>query len=144
MNDAKSSSTKSGFSAEERAAMKDRARELKEQKTKEDGLNGVLEAIKKLPKEDRELAEKLHQIVTEVAPGLNPKTYYGMPGWARDGKILCFFQPASKFGVRYGTLGFEQQAALDDGVMWPTAFAVTKIGPVEEKNIIALVKKAVG
>lgn len=144
MNDAKSSSTKSGFSAEERAAMKDRARELKEQKTKEDGLNGVLDAIKKLPKDDRELAEKLHQIVTEVAPGLNPKTYYGMPGWARDGKILCFFQPASKFGVRYGTLGFEQQAALDDGVMWPTAFAVTKIGPVEEKNIIALVKKAVG
>lgn len=144
MNDAKSSSTKSGFSAEERAAMKDRARELKEQKTKEDGLNGVLEAIKKLPKQDRELAEKLHQIVTEVAPDLNPKTYYGMPGWARDGKILCFFQPASKFGVRYGTLGFEQQAALDDGVMWPTAFAVTKIGPTEEKNIIALVKRAVG
>jgi uncharacterized protein YdhG (YjbR/CyaY superfamily) len=130
------------LSKEERAAVRDRARELKQQKTKEDGAKAVDAAIKALPDGDRKIAAKIHDIVMEVAPDLAPKTYYGMPGWARDGKILCFFQPASKFGVRYGTLGFEQPANLDDGSMWPTAFAVLAIADDEEKKIRALVKQA--
>jgi uncharacterized protein YdhG (YjbR/CyaY superfamily) len=130
------------LSPEERQAVKDRAKELKEQKTKADGLKGVQDAIAKLDKPDQKLANALHEIVMDVAPDLAPKTYYGMPGWARDGKILCFFQPASKFGTRYGTLGFEQPANLDDGDMWPTAYALLKIGPAEEQRIRALVKTA--
>lgn len=130
------------LSAEERQAVKDRAKELKEQKTAADGLKAVQEAIAKLSGDDQKIANKLHEIVMDVAPGLAPKTYYGMPGWARDGKILCFFQPASKFGVRYGTFGFEQPSNLDDGDMWPTAFAVLKVGPAEEKRLRALVKQA--
>jgi uncharacterized protein YdhG (YjbR/CyaY superfamily) len=130
------------LSKEERAAVKDRARELKEQKTAADGARAVKEAIAALPADEQAIVNKIHEIVTEVAPGLAPKTYYGMPGWARDGKILCFFQPAAKFGTRYGTLGFEQPANLDDGDLWPTAFAVLKVGAAEEKTIRALVKKA--
>jgi uncharacterized protein YdhG (YjbR/CyaY superfamily) len=130
------------LSKEERAAVKDRARELKQQKTAADGAKAVKEAIAALPSDERAIASKIHEIVTEVAPDLAPKTYYGMPGWARDGKILCFFQPAAKFGTRYGTLGFEQPANLDDGDLWPTAFAVLKVGADEEKKIRALVKKA--
>jgi uncharacterized protein YdhG (YjbR/CyaY superfamily) len=130
------------LSKEERAAVKDRARELKQQKTKEDGAKAVEAAITALPAGDRKIAKKIHDIVTEVAPDLAPKTYYGMPGWARDGKILCFFQPASKFGVRYGTLGFEQPANLDDGSMWATSYAVLAISDAEEKKIRALVKQA--
>ena len=121
---------------------KDRARELKEQKTKADGAKAVDDAIKALPAGDRAIASKIHEIVMDVAPDLAPKTYYGMPGWARDGKILVFFQPASKFGVRYGTLGFEQPANLDDGSMWATSFAVLAVGAAEEKKIRALVKQA--
>ena len=94
---------------------------------------------------DQRLATRLHEIVTETAPILVPKTYYGMPGWANeDGKIVCFFQPASKFGTRYGTLGFEQPAKLDDGTMWPTAWALLEITPQHEKAIVALVKRALG
>jgi uncharacterized protein YdhG (YjbR/CyaY superfamily) len=132
------------LSKEERQAVKDRAKELKQQKTAADGEKAVKEAIAKLSGADQAIARKLQAIVTEVAPDLAPKTYYGMPGWARDGKILCFFQPASKFGTRYGTFGFEQPADLDDGDLWPTAFAILKIGSAEEKKIRALVKKAAG
>jgi len=131
------------LSAEERQAVKDRARELKEQKTAADGLKAVTEAIAKLSGDDQKIANKLHEIVMDTAPGLAPKTYYGMPGWARDGKILCFFQPASKFGTRYGTFGFEQPANLDDGDMWPTSFALLKVGPAEEKSLRALVTTAI-
>ncbi len=130
------------LSKEERAAVRDRARELKEQKTKADGVAAVAEAIKKLPAGDRAIASKIHEIVMDVAPTLDPKTYYGMPGWARDGRILCFVQPASKFGVRYSTFGFEQPAKLDDGSMWATAFAILEVGPAEEKRIRELVKTA--
>jgi uncharacterized protein YdhG (YjbR/CyaY superfamily) len=140
MPEGKSGSTT--LSKEERAAVRDRARELKEQKTKADGVKAVDDAIKALPAGDRAIASKIHEIVMDVAPDLAPKTYYGMPGWARDGRILCFFQPASKFGVRYGTFGFEQPAKLDDGSMWPVAFAVLAIGDAEEKKIRALVKQA--
>jgi uncharacterized protein YdhG (YjbR/CyaY superfamily) len=134
--------TSTTLSKEERAAVRDRARELKEQKTAADGAKAVKDAIAALPADERAVANKIHDIVMDVAPDLAPKTYYGMPGWARDGKILCFFQPAAKFGTRYGTLGFEQPAKLDDGDMWPTAFAVLKIGADEEKKIRELVKKA--
>jgi uncharacterized protein YdhG (YjbR/CyaY superfamily) len=132
------------LSKEERAAVRDRARELKEQKTKADGVAAVDAAIKALPAEDRAIASKIHEIVMDVAPDLNPKTYYGMPGWARDGRILCFVQPASKFGTRYSTFGFEQPAKLDDGDMWSTAFAILAIGPAEEKKIRDLVTRAIG
>jgi len=132
------------LSKEERAAVRDRARELKEQKTAADGAKAVKDAIAALPVDERAIANKIHDIVADVAPDLAPKTYYGMPGWAREGKILCFFQPAAKFGTRYGTLGFEQPANLDDGSLWPTAFAVLEVGAEEEKKIRALVKKAAG
>ncbi|MEO5920304.1 MAG: hypothetical protein ABIQ01_04095 [Pseudolysinimonas sp.] len=130
------------LSQEERAAVKDRARELKEQKTKADGVAALDAVIKALPADDRAIASKIHEIVMDVAPDLAPKTYYGMPAWARDGKVLCFVQPSSKFGVRYSTFGFEQPAQLDDGKLWATAFAVLSIGDAEEKRIRALVKTA--
>lgn len=130
------------LSKEERAAVRDRARELKQQKTLADGVAAVDAAIKVLPADERKIVGRIHEIVMEVAPDLNPKTYYGMPGWARDGKILCFVQPASKFGTRYSTLGFEQPAKLDDGDMWATSFAVLAVGAAEEKQIRALVTKA--
>lgn len=110
--------------------------------TKADGLKAVQEAIAKLDGADQAIANRLHEIVTDEAPDLSPKTYYGMPGWARDGKILCFFQPASKFGTRYGTFGFEQPASLDDGDMWPTAFALLRVGPAEEARLRELVRQA--
>jgi uncharacterized protein YdhG (YjbR/CyaY superfamily) len=141
-NDNMPDNTSSTLSKEERAAVRDRARELKEQKTAADGAKAVKDAIAALPADERAVANKIHDIVMDVAPDLAPKTYYGMPGWARDGKILCFFQPAAKFGTRYGTLGFEQPAKLDDGNLWPTAFAVIAIGADEEKKIRELVKKA--
>jgi uncharacterized protein YdhG (YjbR/CyaY superfamily) len=136
-----------GFTAEERAAMKERARELKAEarrgKDRAAGEADLLAKIAEMPQPDRGLAERLHAIVTATAPELMPKTWYGMPAWAKDGKILCFFQPAAKFDARYATFGFNDTAALDAGVMWPTSWALTAMTPAEEKKLIALVKKAV-
>lgn len=131
-----------GFSAEERAAMKDRAQELKSASTREAGLKDLLGKVAELPEPDRSMAERIHAIVTATAPDLAPRTYYGMPAYARNGKVLCFFQPSSKFKVRYSTLGFEQEASLDDGTMWPTAFALTELTPAVEARIAELVKRA--
>ena len=129
-----------GFTAEERAAMKERAREAK---GKSDGDGAVLEKIAEMPKPDRELAERLHAIVRASAPDLSPKTWYGMPAYAKDGKVVCYFQDAAKFKSRYATFGFSDQANIDAGAMWPTSFALTEITAADEKKIAALVKKAV-
>jgi uncharacterized protein YdhG (YjbR/CyaY superfamily) len=137
----------SGFTAEERAAMKERAKELKAEarasKDRAAGERALLEKIAELPKADRAMGTRLHEIVTENAPDLWPKTWYGMPAWAKDGKVVCYFTPASKFKERYATFGFNASANLDQGSMWPTSFAVTKLTPADEKKISALVKKAV-
>lgn len=137
-----------GFTAEERAAMKEHAQELKTaarrgKTTKADGEADVLAKIAELDEPDRGIATRIHEIVKTAAPDLTPKTWYGMPGWAKDGKIVCFFQPAAKFKARYGTLGFNDIATLDDGTMWPTAFAVTELTPATEARITELVEKAV-
>ena len=130
-----------GFTAEERAAMKERAREAK---GKANGEAAVLEKIAEMPKPDRVLAERLHAIIKESAPDLSPKTWYGMPAYANDdGKVVCFFQSAEKFKSRYATLGFAEAANLDKGAMWPTSFALKELTATEEKKISALVKKAV-
>ncbi len=138
---------KDGFSDEERAAMKERAAELKAEarasKSKEEGQRDVLAKIAEMAEPDRSLAQRIHAIVTSSAPELTPRTWYGMPAYARDGKVVCFFQSGQKFGSRYATLGFNDAARLDDGAMWPTAFAVKEIGPAEEERIRALVKRAV-
>jgi uncharacterized protein YdhG (YjbR/CyaY superfamily) len=139
---AETKNTKSGFSAEERAAMKERARELKQNATKEAALADQLTKISEFEPDDRALAEKVQRIVTEAAPELDSKLWYGMPAYYRDGKNVLFFQPAQKFGSRYSTLGFNDPANLDDGNMWPAAYAITKIGAAEEKQIVALVRKA--
>ena len=139
--------TGEGFSAEERGAMKERAKELRAEaraeKDKAAGEQAVLEKIAELPEPDRAMAKRLHAIIKENAPGLSPKTWYGMPAYAKDGKVVCFFTPASKFKERYATLGFNGDANLDDGSMWPTAYALTKLTAADEKKIGALVKKAV-
>lgn len=136
-----------GFTDEERAAMKARALELKAEarvdKNKADGENDVLAKIDEMPEADRAIARQLHEIIKASAPGLSPKTWYGMPAYARDGKVVCFFQSAHKFNSRYATLGFSDQAKLDDGNMWSTAFALKKVSAAEEVRISALVKKAV-
>jgi len=137
------SSTKSGFSAEERAAMKAAAAERKASQKQDDLDKALAEAIAKLPDDERKMAETIDAIVRKHAPMLASKTYYGMPGWARDGKVCVFMQPASKFKVRYCTIGFDPIANLDDGDMWPTSFALLNLGPAEQKKITALVKKAV-
>lgn len=134
---------KSGFSAEERAAMKAAAAERKASQKQQDLDKALADVIAQLPEDERVMAEKIDAIVREHAPELASKTYYGMPGWARDGKICVFMQPATKFKVRYCTIGFDPTANLDDGDMWPTSFAILKIGPAEEEKIIALVKRAV-
>jgi uncharacterized protein YdhG (YjbR/CyaY superfamily) len=135
-----------GFSAEERAAMKERAEELKPTRggKKKDPEAEMMAKIAELSDADRAIAERLHAIVKENAPELTAKTYYGMPGWAKDGKILVFFQPADKFKTRYGTLGFQDNAQLDDGDLWPAAYALPKLTAAGEKKIAALIKKAVG
>lgn len=138
-----------GLSAEERAAVKQRAKELRDQAkagtNREAGLKAVLAAIAELPDDDRALAEGLHEIVSDVAPQLVPKTYYGMPGYANgDGKMVVFMQPAAKFKTRYSTIGFEGPANLDDGDMWATAFAVTAMSPEVIERLRALVARAVG
>jgi uncharacterized protein YdhG (YjbR/CyaY superfamily) len=142
----KKASTKksTGFTAEERAAMKERAQELKAAKSKADGERDVLAKIAEMPKADRALAERIHAIVTAAAPDLSPKTWYGMPAYARDGKVVCFFQSADKFKTRYATLGFSETAKLDKGTFWPVAYALTELTAAEETKIRALVKKAAG
>ena len=137
-----------GFSAEERAAMKERAAELRAEGKKgakrADGLQAVLDRIAEMPPEDRALAERVHVTVTATAPDLLPKTWYGMPAYTdADGKIVLFFQDAAKFSYRYATLGFQDAANLDDGDLWPTSFALKKWSPAVEKKVVALVKAAV-
>ena len=131
------------FTKEERAAMRERAREMKAEKDRAAGESDVLTKIKEMPQADRVLAERVHEIVTETAPELAPRTWYGMPAYAKDGQVLCFFQDAKKFKSRYATLGFTGQANLDDGAMWPVSYALTKLTAAEEKKITALVKQAV-
>jgi len=133
----------SKFSAEERAAMKERAAELKAQANKADGEKAVVAKIKELPPADRTMAERLHKLITATAPDLVPRTYYGMPAYAKDDKVLCFFKAASKFNQRYATLGFTDKANLDAGNMWPTDYALTELSDADEKKIITLVKKAI-
>lgn len=136
-----------GFTDEERAAMKNRAKELKAEaratENRAAGENDVLAAIAAMQEPDRSMAERIHAIITANAPDLAPKTWYGQPAYARDGKVVCFFQPAQKFNTRYATLGFNDAANLDEDVMWPTAFALKGLTPTEEARISALVKKAV-
>ena len=131
------------FTKEERAAMRERAKEQKAARGKADGESDVLEKIAEMPASDRAIAERIHAIVMNAAPGLAPRTWYGMPAYAKDGKVVCFFQSAEKFKSRYGTLGFSDRANLDDGPMWPTSFAVKELTPAQEKKIAALVKQAV-
>ena len=133
-----------GFTAEEKAAMKARVKELKAEQEKADGESAVLAAIAEMPEPDRTMAERLHEIIKANAPALSPKTWYGMPAYARDdGKVVCFFQTAQKFKSRYATLGFQDTANLDEGAMWPTSFALKELTATEEARIVALVKKAV-
>ena len=136
-----------GFTDDERAAMKERAKELKAQeragKDRAAGEADVLAKIAEMPDSDRSIATRLHEIIQAVAPDLAPKTWYGMPAYARDGKVVCFFQSAQKFGTRYATLGFNETANLDDGEMWPTAFALKQLTGTEEARISALVEQAV-
>jgi uncharacterized protein YdhG (YjbR/CyaY superfamily) len=136
-----------GFTAEERAAMKERARELKAEaraeKDRAAGERAVLAKIAEMPEPDRTMAERLHAIIKASAPDLSPKTWYGMPAYAKEGKVVCYFTPASKFKERYATLGFNAPANLDEGAMWPTSFALKELTAAEEARIAALVKKAV-
>ena len=142
--------TVEGFTAEERAAMKERARELKATRRRgprtadADGASDVLAKIAEMPEPDRVMAERLHAIVKAVAPDLSPRTWYGMPAYARDGNVVCFFQSADKFKARYATLGFSDKANLDEGAMWPTSFALTELPAADEARIGALLKKASG
>ena len=141
------SKTSKGFTAEERAAMKERARELKAEsrrgKQRADGEADLLAKVAEMQQSDRVMAERLHEIVKASAPDLWPKTWYGMPAYAKDGKVLCFFQSAEKFGARYATLGFSDEANLDDGAMWPTSFALKKLTAKEKATIGKLLEKAV-
>ena len=136
-----------GFTDEERAAMKERARELKKAGRRPRGKNvdeegAVLEKIAEMQESDRAMAERIHAIVKASAPALAPKLWYGMPAYARDGKVVCFFQSAQKFNSRYATFGFNDPANLDEGTMWPTAFALTELTPADEARISALVERA--
>jgi uncharacterized protein YdhG (YjbR/CyaY superfamily) len=140
----KSGTTAKGFTPEERAAMKERAQELKAEARKADGESALLAKIAEMPAPDRAMAKRLHEIVTASAPALSPKTWYGMPAYAnKDGKVVCYFTPASKFKERYATFGFNATANLDEGAMWPTSFALKELTAAEEARIGALVKKAV-
>ena len=141
---AKRTSAKSkGFTADERAAMKERARELKAEADKADGESALLAKIAEMRGSDRAMAKRVHAIVMASAPALSPKTWYGMPAYAKDGKIVCFFQSAQKFKARYATFGFSDQANLDEGVMWPTSFALKELTAADEAKIGELVKKEV-
>jgi uncharacterized protein YdhG (YjbR/CyaY superfamily) len=149
MSPAKDAKKSTGFTAEEKGAMKERAKELKAEsrrggkKSKSDGESDVLESIAKMPTPDRVMATRCHEIVKANAPDLTPRTWYGMPAYAKDGKVVCFFQSAEKFKARYATLGFNDAANLDDGAMWPTAFALKELTAAEEKKIATLIRKAV-
>ena len=132
-----------GFTAEERAAMKERARELKAHAEKADGESDVLAQIARMPQPERAMAERIHVLIRAAAPVLVPKTWYGMPAWAKDGNVVCHFQSASKFKTRYPTLGFSDKANLDEGTLWPVAFALKQLTPADEARISALVKRAV-
>ncbi len=132
-----------GFTADERAAMKERAQELKAEAAKADGESSLLAKIAEMQRPDRAMAKRLHAIIQANAPALSPKTWYGMPAYAKDGKVVCFFQSAEKFGSRYATFGFSDEANLDEGAMWPTSFALKELTAAAEKKIGALVKKAV-
>jgi len=138
---AKNTSKKAGFTAEEKAAMRERARELKD---KTDGESAVRAAIAKMSPKDRAIAKRLHELIKAAAPGLLPKTWYGMPAYAKDGKVVCFFRNAGKFKERYAMLGFNDSAKLDNGSMWPIAYALTELTAADEAKIRKLVKKAVG
>jgi len=135
--------TYEGFTDDERGAMKERAQELKADKKKADGEADLLAKIDEMEGADRAMAKRLHGIIKESAPTLSPKTWYGMPAYAKDGKVVCFFQPAQKFKSRYATLGFNDDANLDEGTMWPTSYALTELTADDEARIGALVKKAV-
>jgi len=155
MNDTKKSSTRTAeratpsdkWTAEERAAMKERAKEMKAEaranKNRADGEADLLAKIAEMPKSDRVMAERIHAVITANAPILSPKTWYGMPAYAKDDKVVCFFQAADKFKARYATFGFNDTAKLDEGSMWPTSWALTKLTAADEAKIGALVKKAV-
>jgi uncharacterized protein YdhG (YjbR/CyaY superfamily) len=132
-----------GFTAEERAAIRERAKELKAAAGKAEGESDVLAKIAEMPKADRAMAKRLHALIKASAPELTPRTWYGMPAYAKDGKVVCFFQSAAKFKSRYATFGFNDKANLDDGAMWPTSFALKKLTAADEKRIGELVKKAV-
>ena len=134
--------TSKGFSKEEKAAMRERAREVKAGKA--DGESDVLAKIAEMPKADRVMAKRLHALIKASAPDLSPRTWYGMPAYSKGGKVVCFFQSAHKFKSRYATLGFSDEANLDKGAMWPTSFALKELTDAEEKKIASLVKKAVG
>jgi len=143
MAETKPAKTNKGFTAEERAAMRERAKELKAAKNKEEAERDVLEKIAEMPKADRVLAERIHEIVKAAAPNLSSRTWYGMPAYTNDdGKVVVFFKSADKFKSRYATLGFEEAANIDKGVMWPTSFALKDLTDAEETKIRALVKKA--
>ena len=149
MSPKKETTKSAGFTDEEKAAMKERAKELKaEERASKDraaGESAVLEAIAKMKEPDRSMAKRIHEIVTAAAPSLMPKTWYGMPAYAnKEGKVICFFQDAGKFNVRYATFGFQPDAKLDDGNMWAASFALVKLTAAEEAQISKLVKKAVG
>ena len=139
----KAESAAKGFTAEERAAMRERAKELKASASRAEGEKALLAAIAKMPEPDRAMGTRLHEIVTDTAPDLAPKTWYGMPAYAKDDKVVCFFQHADKFKARYSTFGFSDTANLDQGAMWPTSFALKELTPDVEKKIARLVKKAV-
>jgi uncharacterized protein YdhG (YjbR/CyaY superfamily) len=138
-----SGSTAKGFTPEERAAMRERAKELKAAGTRAEGEKALLAAVAKMPKQERAMGKRIHEIVMTAAPDLGPKTWYGMPAYAKEDKVVCFFQSADKFKSRYSTFGFSDTANLDQGEMWPTSFAVQELTPAVEKKLASLVKKAV-
>jgi len=143
MSPKKETQKSAGFSAEEKAAAKARVQELKAEAQKANGENAVLAAIAKMQEPDRAIAKRLHAIIKASAPTLSPKTWYGMPAYAKDGNVVCFFQSAQKFKTRYATLGFSDKANLDEDTLWPTVYAVKELSAAEEAKIVALVKKAV-
>jgi uncharacterized protein YdhG (YjbR/CyaY superfamily) len=139
---AESNKTSNRFSDDERSAMKERAKELKAANSAAADVTDVLAKIAEMPESDRVMASRLHDLITASAPDLAPKTWYGMPAYARDGKLVCFFKAADKFKTRYATFGFEENARIDEGSMWPTSWALTKLTAADEARIVALVKKA--